>query len=206
MKYRKITWGKMEAVINKIGGEEGMDRLLAGELKVVPVSGDAARPVRKQGALTRDGSFSAVTLTKRFDPREFYRDRQGLYVWSDFSTRILPAANPVAGSGFKRTTSWTLVKGATGQDLLSERPKDVWQATSFCAWLSVKLDKQSRGESGELLNTGYANLFLVKGVNGSVFVVFVHWDSVGRKWLVHTWPLGVGWDAGHRFVSKPIAL
>jgi len=35
MKYPRMTWGKMEAVINKLGGEEGVERLLCGELLVV---------------------------------------------------------------------------------------------------------------------------------------------------------------------------
>jgi hypothetical protein len=34
MKYPKMEWGRMEAVINKLGGENGVDRLLRGELVV----------------------------------------------------------------------------------------------------------------------------------------------------------------------------
>lgn len=34
MKYPDMTWGRMEAVINILGGEEGVERLLRGELVV----------------------------------------------------------------------------------------------------------------------------------------------------------------------------
>lgn len=205
-KYGKIGLGQIEALINKVGGEDGMRGLLAGELKVVPVN-ESSRPVRKQRILVRDGSFSAVTLSTQFDPGKFYQTKEGLYVWDDFKTRIVSAAEPVkAEVGFKKTTFWKFTQVATGQDLFAERPKDVWSATDFCAWLSVKLTQQSNGQAGELLNTGYANLFLVQGINGSVFVVDVDWYSIFRKWFVHTWSLGDDWNAERRFVSKPIAL
>ena len=34
MKYGNVTMGQMEAVINKLGGEDGMKRFLSGELVV----------------------------------------------------------------------------------------------------------------------------------------------------------------------------
>jgi hypothetical protein len=206
MKYGVVSLGKIEALLNKIGGEEGMRRLLAGELKVVPV-GNVAVPVKKQGFLVRDGSFSSVDLTERFDPRKFYQTREGLYVWSDFTGRIVAVAKPTeAGRKFKKVSCWKLEKSSTGEMLKNVRPNDIWTATDFCAWLSAKLTKQPNGEEGELLNNGWANLFLVEGASCAVFVVYVGWDSIDRKWLVHAWNLGYEWYAGHRFVSKPIAL
>ena len=32
MKYPKMEWGKMEAIINKLGGKEGVKNLFAGKL------------------------------------------------------------------------------------------------------------------------------------------------------------------------------
>jgi len=37
MKYPKMQWGRMEAVINKLGGESGVDQFLSGQTEVVPV-------------------------------------------------------------------------------------------------------------------------------------------------------------------------
>lgn len=39
MKYPAVNWGQMEAVINKLGGMEGMEKFLAGELVVIEKSG-----------------------------------------------------------------------------------------------------------------------------------------------------------------------
>lgn len=206
MKYGKIDLGQIEALINKIGGEDGMRGLLAGELRVVPVN-ESAKAAKKQGVLVRDGSVSAVTLSQGFNPQKFYQTQGALYVWDNFKTRIIAAASFVkAGTGFKKTTSWKLTQIASGLDLLAERPKDVWLATDFCAWLSVKLAQQPNGKAGELLNTGHGNLFLVEGVDRSVFVVDVGWSSLDRGWGVSAWGIGDDWNAGRRFVSKPIAL
>lgn len=192
-------------MLNRVGGEEGMKRLLAGELKVVPVGEAAKKPVKKPGVLVRDGSFSAVELTTRHDPRKFYQTRAGLYVWSGFVNWVVAAAAPSeAGRTFKKTSAWKLTKNATGKTLMTARPKDVWTATDFCAWLSVKLAAQPNGEAGELLNTGWANLFLVEGVNSEARVVGVRWNSVRREWHVGAWALGGEGGAGHRFASKPI--
>lgn len=195
MKYSKVELGQIEAVLNIIGGVEGMRLLLAGELKVVPAS----------EVLVRDGSFSPVELGERHDPREFYQTREGLYVWEDFVSRIVAAASPIgAGRTFGEAFAWKLTIDATGETLRKERPEDVWPATDFCAWLSAKLAKQPGGESGELLNTGRANLFLVEGVGREVFVVSVRWDPGYRRWDVRAWRLGNKWFAGYRFASKPI--
>lgn len=35
MKYSNMTWGRMEAIINKLGGEEAVDAFLAGRMEVV---------------------------------------------------------------------------------------------------------------------------------------------------------------------------
>ena len=205
MKYSKVEFGQIEAVLNKLGGIDGMRHFLAGKTKVVPVSEAARKPAKKPGVLVREGSFSAVELVARHDPKEFYRTGGNLYVWSDFTNWIVTAASPTeAGKKFKKTAFWNLTQNATGEVLRSARPKDVWNATDFCAWLAFKLANQPNGELGELLNTGYANLFLVKGVNSGVFVVSVQWRSVRREWHVFAWNLGREWNPGDRFASKPI--
>jgi hypothetical protein len=204
MKYGKVTLGQVEAVINKLGGEEKLDSLLAGKLKVVPVdkAGKMAKTSRPK-LLVRDGSYSAVTLNERHVPGLFYRDRGGLCVFPDFLGNVVSAAmSTEAGKKFKKVLCFKLATDATGEQLKSERPDSVWTATYFCAWLAAKLQKQPNGERGELLNTGWANLFLVEGINGGVFVVGVVWGSGGREWVVSTGRLGYAWNAGRRFASR----
>jgi len=196
MKYSEVTLGQIEAIINKIGGMEGMRQLLAGEMEAVPI--------KKSKLLVADGHFSACELVANHDPKKFFQTRKGLYVWSGFVDWIVAAANPTeVGKKFGKVARFQLVKNVTGKRLKVERPKDIWTATDFCAWLSVKLKNQSNGEDGEL-NTDCWNLFLVEGVNREVFVVYVCWYSAIRKWFVVTWSLVSEWNAGSRFASKPI--
>ncbi|WKZ27072.1 MAG: hypothetical protein QY311_02995 [Candidatus Paceibacterota bacterium] len=42
MKYDEMTWGTMEAVVNKLGGMDGVQRFLRGALKVVEAEANAA--------------------------------------------------------------------------------------------------------------------------------------------------------------------
>jgi|SRR3990167_4538892 len=203
MKYSKVSLGQVEAAINKMGGKKGLHDLLSGKSKIV--SADKAvktAKISRPKLLVRDGSYLAVTLSERHVPGSFYRDCGDLYVYPDFLRNVVSAAmSTEAGMKFKKILCFKLAVDATGEQLKSERPESVWNATDFCAWLASKLTNQSNGEEGELLNTGRANLFLVEGVNGEVFVVGVYWFSGYRKWYVDTWPLDYTWNAGYRFTS-----
>lgn len=201
MKYGKVTLGNIEAAINKLGGEKGLERLLAGELKVVSVDNvvNTARTSRPR-LLVRDGDHSAVTLNERHNPGLFYRDRAGLYVSPNFFGKIVSAARPTeAGKKFKKISRFRLAADATGEQLRSGCPDSVWNATDFCAWLAAKLTNQSNGEEGELLTTGWANLFLVEGISEVVAVVY--WFSGYREWYVGARRLDRTWFAGGRFAS-----
>ncbi len=194
----------MEAVINKLGGEKGVSLFLSDKLVVVPAS-KSTKPAKanKPKLLVSDGSYSAVVLKDRHDPSNYYQTREGLYVYPDFRDRIVSAAKlSEAGKKFKKISRFKLAVDATGEQLRAERPNSVWKASDFCAWLSIKLASQPKGEEGELLNTGWANLFLVEGLNGEVFVVGVYGDSDYREWYVRTWPLSNAWVAGRQFASR----
>ena len=148
------------------------------------------------------GEYPAVKLTKNHYPREFYQKRTGLVVYSGFDDQIVAVAEPSnAGKKFQKAPYWELKKHATGRMLLQSHTDDVWSATDFCAWLSIMLAKQSKGQDGSLLNNGKANLFLVKGSDYKVFVVHVDWYSDDRKWYVDAWYLDDVWRAGRRFFS-----
>lgn len=204
MKYGKVTLGNIEAAINKLGGEKGVERLLAGELKVVSVDNvvNTARTSRPR-LLVRDGGYSAVTLSEVHNPSLFYSNRANLYVSPDFLGKIVRVAGSTeTGKKFKKISRFRLAADATGEQLRSERPDSVWTATDFCAWLAAKLQKQPNGEEGEFLTTGWANLFLVEGINGEVVLVYVYWYSGYREWYVNAWRLDFTWYAGNRFASR----
>lgn len=161
------------------------------------------KPVQMPKLLKSKGYFAAVRLLERHDPDAFYKTREGLYVTDDFRNQIVVAAKPTdAGGKWEKMRRFELTANATGTDLKSARPQGIWSATEFCPWLAAKLAKQPNGKAGELLNNGWATLFLVEGVGGEVFVVGVDWDSVGSEWRVRVWKLGDEWLAGHQFVPR----
>ncbi|MCX6739399.1 MAG: hypothetical protein NT098_05135, partial [Candidatus Parcubacteria bacterium] len=63
------------------------------------------------------------------------------------------------------------------------------------------ISRQPKGESGTLLNNGYANLFYVQA-GASVFVVYVNW--YGFEWNVYDWSLDENdqWYDGFRVFSR----
>lgn len=65
MKYADVTLGRVEAVWNKLGGEEGVDRFLRGE---ITVSEPARRWVEKDGVIyltvTSDGTVGEQWITR----------------------------------------------------------------------------------------------------------------------------------------------
>lgn len=148
--------------------------------------------------LVSDGHYAAVEISERHDPESFWQTRPGLYVYDDFRNRIVVAAKPTeAGAKFKKLPRLKLGRNATGEELKIARPNGIWTATDFCPWLAAKLAKQADGKDGEFLNNGWANLFLVEGIDGEVFVVRVSW--LGGEWYVDTWLLDYDWLVGSQF-------
>jgi hypothetical protein len=64
------------------------------------------------------------------------------------------------------------------------------------------LKLQPRGESGELLTNGYANIFYVRDIAGELRAVDVYWDVDG--WDVDAFRVDgeIGWDAVGRVFSR----
>lgn len=71
MKYPKMQWGTMEAVINKLGGEEGVEKFLRGEIAV----SEPARRWREQDgviylSVTSDGTTGPQWI-ERLEKKKF---------------------------------------------------------------------------------------------------------------------------------------
>jgi hypothetical protein len=65
MKYPNISWGTMEAIINKLGGEEGANRFLRGEMAI----SDSGRNWREQDgviyfSVTSDGTTGPEWISR----------------------------------------------------------------------------------------------------------------------------------------------
>lgn len=138
-----------------------------------------------------------VKLPKKYEPTEFFKNRDGLYVWNSFKDNVLEKAKAATVNSFS-LSSFDLTKDAYDKEIEKELPKKhIFTETEVCAVIAGLIEKQSKGEEGTLLNTGYANIFYTKSL-----VVGVGWDSGYGRWHVFDWDRGDGsWREGFRVFS-----
>lgn len=188
MKYGELNLGQIEAVVNKLGGMDGVKQFLAGTVEVV---------VKSVLALVNNCvQFAAVDT---HDPQAFYQARAGLWVSDEFRSRILSKAKPVKKLMAAVGKSYDLTQNVYDREITPSLPKDyVFDESEVCARITTMIQKQPNGEEGDLLNNGYANLFYVAGC-----VVYVYWNADSRKWNVYAWRLDdVCWRADFRVFSR----
>ncbi len=138
----------------------------------------------------------AVKVELAVDPKEFFQDRKGLWVWNDFKSRIVEKAESTpVGAEFK-LSSFELAKDLLDEEIEAALPKSHnFTETEVSAIIASLISKQSNGESGVLLNNGYWNLFYTPA-----FVVGVRW--FGSGWDVDAWPRDDRrWGGGGRVFS-----
>lgn len=136
-----------------------------------------------------------VKVTENHSPKEFFKDRKGLYVWNSFINNIVENAKETkAGKEFK-LDSFELLKTAWDEEIEKDLPKKhIFSETDVCAIIASLIEKQPKREEGTLLNNGYLNIFYTPSL-----VVFVYWDD--GEWFVRDWLRGYYWAGGSRVFS-----
>lgn len=148
--------------------------------------------------LEKLSSNIAVEITEKFDPKEYFKDRTGLWVSSSFEERILEKAEPTeAGTRFT-LDSFKFKESAYDEGIEKELPeKHILSESEVCAVVASLIEKQREGEEGVLLNDGWFNIFYTP-----TFVVIVGWSDT--EWNVRAWGRGVYWGSGYRVFSPAI--
>lgn len=204
--------GDLAAVVKKIGGPSIARRLLDyHEVTVIfdeersKATVGSVKPLRSQvKRLRRAGT---VILPKRtsFDPQKFWQTRSGLYVWKEFHSCVAAAAKPVTSLPAREIASFDLIEYATNGQIWCELPQGYLfeDASEFSAHLAGMIERQEGGSDGDLITTGYMNIFYVRGVARRVFSVCVSWSTGSRRWGVSAYDLGdYPWHAGGRTFSR----
>lgn len=145
--------------------------------------------------LDTDIKFS---VAEPVDPQDFFKNRRGLWVSSDFESRILADAKTVAAFDFKME-SLELTQDATDAQIEeSLEHKNIFKESDVCAIIAHLISQQPKGEKGILLEDGKWNLFYTAS-----FVVYVGW--YGDEWSVGAWDRVDGrWGRGLRVFSPAI--
>jgi hypothetical protein len=199
MKYGNMTLGRVEALINIIGGEQVVESLLNGTSKIT------IEVVRRLTTLT-----SHDVAGGKHNLRDFFKTRKGLWTSDNFDEFILAAvAKKTVQTADTIVGYANLEQPASDAENSAELPdghifEDV---NNFLNYLATLIQVQWGGKKGVLLNNGYANIFYVKGVSGEVFAVHVSWRADLSEWLVFSVPArALQWHAGDRVFSATAAV
>lgn len=131
-----------------------------------------------------------------YDLDVFFRTRPGLWVSDDFRRLVVAKA----GSGQTVATKSILLERGMADAQIEKMLGDgghLFTEGDLLATLERMIQSQWGGKDGQLLNSGYANLFYT-----SSCVVNVHWGAGYGAWDVDTWQRdGYEWDAGSQVFS-----
>jgi len=193
---KDVPTGKLNALVKKIGGLDVMDGVLDGTVEFSIVA-------RRRLKLL--GEVSLPRRSKEFDPHEFFRTRDGLWVSDFFRDHVLSVAKKTKAVRAQKGANFQLEDHSSDKEIRAEFPENhiFEDASAFCAHLAGMIERQWSGTEGDLISNGYANIFYVRGKDNEVFAVIVFWLVVRREWRVGAYRLGDDrWAAGDRAFSS----
>ncbi len=202
-----MDWGTMEAVVNKLGGLEGVGRFLRGEMEIVTKRVEEKSVLLP--ALIKTTATQAVTGKKTSDcftntSRYYYRDEDldcllpsNQFDQTDSRFSVLQLTE---NSTFKRVVERFL--GVTGDIAhLSQTLKERGHTTTLPTIESL-IERQEAGEDVGIRTDGRGNFFFVEGYYGGVLVIRVDRDRI--QWQVSLYRLGFDftWNVNCRFFFR----
>lgn len=192
--------GPLTELLQQFSGDNGRKRFREFKLWLKRVADNSLKELL---ALHKT---STIGMVDSFNPHEFFRTREGLWVSGQFIDRVFSQVSSAPMGINKKTPlqSHTLIEITTDAKIRQALPEDhVFEVAELCVIISSLIGAQLNGTEGRLLVNGFANLFYVKGKNSQVYVVFVIWDAVNLEWNVVAWSLVVlRWVAGGRIFSR----
>ncbi|MEK7562094.1 MAG: hypothetical protein AAB509_00230 [Patescibacteria group bacterium] len=188
MKYNDITLGQVEAVWNKLGGMEGVERFLRGEVTF------------KQPALLRKLASVQVDAVVRLVADEKTR-KDANVGWTGDNFKKFFLGNVEEDVEAIIVAVHRLGQSSLDAPIMTELGD---RAKIKIAHFFELLKKQSRGEDGVLLTNGYANVAYIKGSDGNVWAVRAYWGSYSSYWSVEANSVGSPsmWVAGVQILSR----
>ncbi len=193
MKYGKLTLGRIEALVNKLGGEDSVDGILSGKLTVTLT-------VALKSILALLGTI-AVPATKQFVAKDNFQVGKAGIGWlgDNFKAWFLgKTEGPVEGSTLRYHK---LTESSLDTPILAELGD---KAETTLADLFHLLSLQANGQGGVLLANSYANIFYVRDASGELRAVHACWGAGSGDWDVNADDVAYpyGWNAGFQVFSR----
>ncbi len=194
--FDEKTNGWNKAIVQKMGGVDIADAFLRGEYILTKVAEAVVTFLEHIGKV-------AVEVTDQIDLETFFESKEGLWVNNDFKKLFVTAGAKFLPKSFL-LSKYTVKKNALDTKIRKELPENhVFEADDFAPVLATLIKKQWGGKQGELITTGFSNIFYVRSKDKKqVFAVNVYWDSGAQDWRVDFWELGGRrWRAEHVIFS-----
>lgn len=192
MKYGELNLGQIEAIVNKLGGMEGVQRFLAGSIEVV---------VKKILTLV---TTVRIAAGGRFVVAEKFRigETDGVKIaWlgDNVKTNFLDKIEENVKAAELKIHR--LEQDSLDAPIIAELG-DVAETTLADFWELLK--KQGLGQKGGLLTNGYANIAYIRDTNDGLWAVRARWRADDGGWSVEARSVADpdGWFAGNQVVSR----
>ncbi len=202
MKYGNITFGQVEAGINKIGGEDAFMRLLAGELEVVPAKSADPKKLLEFVTTVLIAACEKFVAKEHFKVDTSHKAKVRIASLSEyFSKHLLPKTEGGVLAGEIKVHK--LPQSSLDAPIMTELGDPHSYSTTLADMWGM-LEKQSGGEEGVLLVNGYANIFYIHDTESNLWAVSGRWGVVSRGGNVIAFSVKYPrkWDAGSQVVSR----
>ncbi len=196
MKYSELNLGQIEAIVNKLGGMDGVQRFLAGTSEVIA-----------KGLLERLATTITIPVVASFTAKDFFvidTSKKAAvkigWLGENFKKKFLPKVEKNEVPAEELAPNKLLERAydpAIITALGGEAKVEITLGQFFAAFA-----KQPNGEAGALLTNGYANVGYIRDIEGVLWAVSGFWDDFG--WRFGASPLDDPdrWDDGGQFLSR----
>lgn len=196
MKYGNVTLGQIEALINKLGGEEGIKRFLAGTVEVVwkkllEQVGSLVMPAVEKGFRAKDHFVRDTSATAKVKISGWGGNFEKLFLNKVEQGEV--AAETLKVSRLLEDA----FDPAIVTDLGGEAKVEITLGQFFAAFA-----KQPNGEEGILLTNGYANVADVRDDEGVLWAVSGGWGDDGWYFNALSVDNPLGWLRDSLFLSR----
>jgi len=187
VKYSELSLGQIEAIVNKLGGMEGVQRFLAGKAEMV------LKSILSFLRTETIPAQSAVTTSKQYFEEAGVKWTEAGVNWLNDNFKSQFLGLEVEAVDETTLSIHKLDEASLDEPILQELgDKTETTPSQFKEFLS------KNKKSGEWF------IFYLKGKNGELWAVGARWRVDGDGWYVGAYFVHspFGWDAGGQVVSR----
>jgi len=193
---KDYTAGQLNAMVKKLieqVGKKGPDLLLQGKLKIEAI---------KVSILNWIETTKTSATTEKFVAKEkFVKDSKEVKfygIWNNFTEWFLSDDGKIEDPiGSQELRYGNLTKDSVDRPIIEELGGEAKAETTLSELYDL-LKKQAKGEEGDLLTNGYANIFYIKNTEDVLRAVHVYWHNAGWYVSASSVESSYGWSARYR--------